>query len=82
MGFFSIVHNQLGSPVGALGSQYQYSGYGVQYALDGMVDFNFNYPTITGGVPSAWISITLPETLVIAHIKAYTYYVSLHEYNF
>ena len=70
--------NQLGVVTGQLGSDYEYctTCYKVEESLNGFKD-NLWPPTITGYVPKAWIGITLPESIVIQRIKAYTYEVTV-----
>jgi hypothetical protein len=68
------VSDQTGELIGQLGSNYEdcQTCYPAAQALNGVKD-DLWPPTITGVNPKAWISITLPETLVIAKVKAFTY---------
>jgi hypothetical protein len=69
-----LVTDPKATVVGKLGSEYEYCAgcYTASEALNGKID-NLWPPTITGYVPKAWMSITLPQPLVIRRIKAYTY---------
>ncbi len=40
-------------------------------SFNGMIEDD--WPTITGYVPNSWISITLPEVLVVPRVKVFTY---------
>ena len=59
---------------GQLGGDYESctTCYKVSESLDGQID-NLWPPTITAVPSRAWIAITLPETVIIRRVKAYTY---------
>jgi len=68
------VSDQTGTLTGQLGSNYEdcQTCYPVTQCLNGVKD-DLWPPTITGVNPKAWIAITLPETLLISRVKAFTY---------
>ena len=72
------VADQSKSLAGQLGGDYEYctTCYKVSESLDGQID-NLWPPTITAVPSRAWIAITLPETVIIRRVKAYTYEVKM-----
>ena len=72
--FIITVLDQTKNLTGKLGSESCSRCYPASWAVNGM--YADLMPAITGQVPQAWISFTLPETILIPRVKVFTYYVS------
>ena len=49
----------------------------VEATFNGMIEDQ--WPTVTGYIPSAWIALTLPETITIPYVKVYTWEVRIYK---
>ena len=68
--FFFTVYNQTQGLTGKI-----FNGYINNVFLDGMIS-DLGYIQ-SSDAPQAWLAITLPESIVIRRLKAFTYYVRL-----
>ena len=71
--YFNVVSTQTADINGAIGSNYNSTSTinSVDASLNGMIEDD--WPTITGSAPNSWISVTLPEAMLIPRVKVFTY---------